>query len=149
MISELFIDLETERNFKMKKRMKILVAALAVVMVLGVCSTVFAGQTVKYDGKCYKNFYATKTLTKINDTHLKNHTDLVYFVYNTLLGADITSKIYIAGVCRATKVNMGGGGDHILTDVAKKYTGTCKLQIVSESSNSGEQIGACGSFSVY
>ena len=122
---------------------------VVLIMVLSIATTVFAGESVPYDGKCYSNFYAIRTLTKINDTNLKNHTDVVYFVDDPLFGALITSKIYIAGTCRSTKQHMGGGSDHIFTDAAKRYTGTCKLQIVSDPSNLGDQIGACGSFSVY
>ena len=54
-IHGIFIDLELERNIKMRERMKVLVGALAALIVLGVCNTAPAEQNVKYDGKCYKS----------------------------------------------------------------------------------------------
>ena len=47
--------MELERNIKMRERMKVLVGALAALIVLGVCNTAPAEQNVKYDGKCYKS----------------------------------------------------------------------------------------------
>lgn len=132
-----------------KKMVRLLVMAFAVVMVFAFASTAFAGQTVSYNGKCVTNFFATSTLTKINDTTLKNTTWNIGLADFPSEGASCDSKIYIAGTCRSSKAGMQPTSTHVFTDTARRYTGTCQVQLLNNSSNNGRKIYVIGDFAVY
>lgn len=132
-----------------KKSTKIVVMILVVVLVLSFTSTAFA-ESISYDGKCYNDFFASRTLTKRNDTRLTNHTSNISNV--TLggeTGAFCDSKIYIAGVVRGVKYNMQPTSRHYFTDSDRKYLGTCQVQLINSSNNpTGHQIRVIGTFSI-
>lgn len=128
---------------------KLTAAILLVVLVFSFTTVAFARETITYSGTCANNFYATKTLTKINDTHLQNHTINVG-IYGTEIGTTCNSKIYIAGKLRSTKYDVGPQDYHDFKDTAKRYTGTCKVQILNTKSNIeyGYKIRVHGEFTI-
>lgn len=134
---------------KKNRKRKITAAILSAVLVFGFTTVAFARETVTYSGTCANNFYARKTLTKINDTHLQNHTINVARE-GTNIGTLCNSKIYIAGKVVSARNALGPQSYHDFVDVAKVHTGTCKLQILNTDSNikAGYKIKVSGEFTI-
>lgn len=114
----------------MKKRMRILVAALAIVMALGVCSTAFA-DVATYKGSCKIGFTTTSYLTKKNDTNFWTDNDFVRL--NSYKAGEPTTKQYTIIKVDSNVVAEGplpsGYSSPPYSDPDRVYKGKMRLRI--------------------
>lgn len=122
----------------MKKRMRILVAALAIVMVLGVCSTAFATATsAVYSGRCNSNFFTSSTLTLSGAKYCRDNNSGAKYEGLSSGATDYTSRFYFAN-----KTTQASG-------VFSMQTGQVKSRMLTATSNTGYKLKVSNSHSGY